>query len=95
MVKHITYNGESLGSSPRGGTRNVGMKGIIMPININCIYNDSGAWCKNVTIKRSLFGLGARCCVLYPHNWNGVCSQQRKVSRPISPPPAPFPLGNK
>ena len=26
-------------------------------INVNCIYNDQGAWCTNEKIKRSLFGI--------------------------------------
>ena len=59
-----------------------------MNIKINCIYNDQGAWCKNITIKRSLFGLGARCCVIYP-DWNSVCKHQKKYPKPTQIPPAP------
>lgn len=33
-----------------------------MQKKINCKYNDQGAWCNNKNIKRSLFGIGARCC---------------------------------
>lgn len=33
-----------------------------MVIKVNCKYNDQGAWCTNKNVKRSLFGLGARCC---------------------------------
>lgn len=36
-----------------------------MKVNIDCVYNDNGAWCKNTQIKRSLMGLGARCCLEY------------------------------
>ena len=39
-----------------------------MIININCIYNDQGAWCKNTEIPRSFFGLGARCCIEFDKN---------------------------
>jgi len=31
-------------------------------MNIDCIKSDSGVWCKDKRIKRSLFGLGARMC---------------------------------
>ncbi len=31
----------------------------------NCVYNDNGAWCTNKSVKRSLFGIGARCCIAY------------------------------
>ena len=34
-----------------------------MQKKVNCKYNDKGAWCTNKNIKRSLFGIGARCCV--------------------------------
>ena len=57
-------------------------------ININCTYNDNGAWCKNKNIKRSLFGIGARCCVIYP-NWMSDCQYQEKHLRPKHGPPAP------
>jgi len=33
-----------------------------MIVKINCKYNDRGAWCTNKNVKRSLFGIGARCC---------------------------------
>lgn len=33
-----------------------------MVIKVNCKYNDDGAWCINKEIKRSLFGIGTRCC---------------------------------
>lgn len=60
-----------------------------MGIKINCIYNDQGAWCTNKKIKRSLFGLGARCCVLFPYS-DGKCDLQKKYKRsPIVPPPQP------
>ena len=34
-------------------------------LNINCIHNNDGAWCNNKKVKRSLFGIGARCCSEY------------------------------
>lgn len=59
-----------------------------MGIRINCKYNDRGAWCTNKNIKRSLFGIGARCCVLYP---DGIsCKYQEKYEKPkVSIPPHP------
>lgn len=57
-----------------------------MPTRINCIYNDKGAWCNNENIKRSLFGIGARCCKIYPYSKES-CKYQEKYKRP-SPPPA-------
>ncbi len=59
-----------------------------MMININCKQNDQGAWCKDKRIKRSLFGFGARCCVIFS-NWAGDCEYQDKVPKPIAPPPSP------
>lgn len=47
-----------------------------MHIKVNCKYNDQGAWCKNSNIKRSLWGLGARCCVLYPPDEKPSCNYQ-------------------
>jgi hypothetical protein len=38
-------------------------------VKVNCINNDKGAYCKDKKVKRSLFGLGARCCSEY-HNIN-------------------------
>jgi hypothetical protein len=32
---------------------------------INCVKNNNGAWCKDKRVKRSLFGIGARCCLIY------------------------------
>ena len=57
-------------------------------INVNCIYNDQVAWCTNEKIKRSLFGLGARCC----KEFNGEsCDLVCKNKKPKSPPPPPIP----
>lgn len=36
-----------------------------MRVKIYCKYNDRGAWCKNKNVKRSLLGIGARCCSEY------------------------------
>ncbi len=64
-------------------------------ININCIYTDRGAWCKNKNIKRSVFGLGARCCIEYPtiDHSVGACSYKEEHPKPkLSPCP---PKGSK
>lgn len=57
-------------------------------IKINCIYNDDGAWCKNKLVKRSLWGIGARCCLEYPH---GHCSYKVVYLKPEISPPSPRP----
>lgn len=51
---------------------------------VNCIYNDQGAWCTNKCVKRSLFGIGARCCSEYPYR-TGKCGV--KVEHPRKPEP--------
>ena len=57
-------------------------------IRINCTFNDQGEWCKNENVKRSLWGVGARCCVLYP-GLNGMnCQWQKMYPRPTARPPA-------
>jgi hypothetical protein len=53
---------------------------------INCKKNDKGAWCKDKRIPRSLFGLGARCCVEYDYNPK-KCEFKTESPRPIDPPP--------
>jgi hypothetical protein len=57
-----------------------------MAIKINCVYINNVAWCKNKNIKRSLWGLGARCCVEYPPDISS-CEFKEKYSKPknISP----------
>ena len=55
--------------------------------NINCKWNDQGAWCKNKKVKRSLFGIGARCCVEYDRT--EICSFKESMVKPPSPPPPP------
>lgn len=57
-----------------------------MRIKINCIYNDNGLYCKNKKVKRSLFGIGARCCVIEPLS-DKVCEYRDEYKRPNSPPP--------
>jgi len=61
-------------------------------IKINCIYNDQGAWCINKNIKRSLFGIGARCCLDYPPCSQEKCEFKEKHKRPTPPPPPPKPM---
>ena len=58
-----------------------------MVVKINCIWNDQGPWCKNKTVKRSLFGLGARCCTASPYGKG--CTIQEMHPRPPAPPPCP------
>ena len=65
-----------------------------MNININCIYNDRGVWCINKNVKRSLFGFGARCCILYDnpyHPWDNICKYQVKWKKSSIVPPCPPP----
>ena len=53
-----------------------------MFVKINCVHNDSGAWCKNKKIKRSILGImGARCCPLY-YNDAPCCKHQEKFKKP-------------
>ena len=52
-------------------------------INVNCIYNEKGAWCNNKNIKRSLLGLGARCCSEYGKFTCKDCPYSKPSPRPI------------
>lgn len=65
-----------------------------MPIKINCTDNDEGAWCKNKNIPRSLFGLGARCCVEYPRAFDCCCAFKTEHPRPAMNPPKSKPEGD-
>ena len=47
---------------------------------INCISNNKGAWCKDKRVSRSLFGLGARCCLVFEDK---SCPYQVRQKRPI------------
>lgn len=58
-------------------------------IKINCIWNDQGAWCKSKSTKRSLFGIGARCCIEFDSNKK--CSWKVPFPIPKVSPPAPIP----
>ncbi len=51
-------------------------------INVNCIYNEKGAWCTNLNVKRSLFGLGARCCSEYKELSCRKCPHSEANPRP-------------
>lgn len=57
-----------------------------MPIKINCTDNVEGAWCKNKNTPRSLFGLGARCCVEYPEQVSCCCAFKTERQRPTMNP---------
>lgn len=43
-----------------------------MQINVNCVSNRDGAWCNDKRVKRSLWGMGARCCIEY-NGKHGEC----------------------
>jgi hypothetical protein len=65
-----------------------------MPTSINCVYAENpGGYCKNKIIRRSLFGIGARLCILY---WNNKkrCLLQKAYTKQRPPPPPPFPTGS-
>ena len=57
-----------------------------MPVNINCKYNNDRAWCNNKNIKRSLLGIGARCCIDYP--LKNICEYRETSPQPEIKPPA-------
>lgn len=59
-----------------------------MQKKINCKYNDSGAWCTNKNIKRSLFGIGARCCVEFSGE-QFQCDLKEIRTLKAKPPPIP------
>ena len=54
---------------------------------VNCIHNNQGAWCTCTEVKRSLWGLGVRCCVMYPPLNGAACANQRETKRPAMAPP--------
>jgi hypothetical protein len=58
-------------------------------VNVNCKWaeNPDGR-CKNKLIKRSLFGIGARCCVKCWDN-NKKCAYHSPLDKPYPPPPPP------
>lgn len=55
---------------------------------VNCIYNNDGAWCNNENIKRSLCGIGARCCVEFG-SFSKTCEYREEYLKPPAPPPPP------
>jgi len=48
-------------------------------VKINCTQNDRGAWCKDKRIKRSIWGIGARCCIEYDDK---ICDIKQPTKRP-------------
>ena len=57
-----------------------------MQRKVNCKYNDSGAWCTNKNIKRSLFGIGARYCYEFDDK---ECGFKEIRTKRGNPPPRP------
>jgi hypothetical protein len=57
-----------------------------MQKKVNCKYNDNGAWCTNKKIKRSLFGIGARCCTEFNDK---ECDLKEIRTKKGNPPPQP------
>lgn len=54
-----------------------------MGIKINCIYNNhNGVGCLNKKVKRSLFGIGPRLCILFPNPYNDVCEHKEGYPKP-------------
>lgn len=68
-------------------------KANVMNFKINCKFNDNGAWCKHKSIKRSIFGIGARCCVEYTDKPIECEFKESKVKR--ANPPTPISKNNK
>ncbi len=64
-----------------------------MQMQIDCQWNDQSAWCTNKKVKRSLFGLGARCCIMFDSD--KVCSFYKATPSPIAPSPCPHPNKKK
>lgn len=64
-------------------------------ININCIYNDQGAWCKNKAIKKSWWGIGARECIEFQRMLRGYGILEECQYREGYPKPPPPPLPKK
>jgi hypothetical protein len=56
-----------------------------MILKINCKFNDNGAWCANKNIKRSLFGMGARCCCEYDGKTCSIKEERSKMAEPPKP----------
>lgn len=56
-------------------------------ISVNCVYNEDGSWCKNKNVKRSLFGIGSRCCIDYPYS--SGCEFKEPYPKPYGKCPSP------
>lgn len=54
-----------------------------MNLKVNCKFNDTNVWCKHKIIKRSFFGIGARCCIEYSDNPIKCELKEDKIKRPI------------
>lgn len=58
-----------------------------MYINNPCLYSNNVAWCKNKNVKRSLFGIGVRCCKIYPYMNKCNCEYFEMTPKPKMTPP--------
>ena len=65
-----------------------------MPHKVNCKWIDNVAWCKNKKVKRSLLGLGARCCKEYPPHQE-KCPFKEPYPKPKLSPDYPTPPRRK
>lgn len=52
---------------------------------INCKANNQGCWRKDRRVKRSLWGIGARMCLVFEGR---ACPFQEKYRRPAMCPPS-------
>jgi len=62
--------------------------------NINCIYNEKGAWCTNKNNISSFLGMKRRC-QLYPYGDMIDCKHREKHPRPKMPTVPPPPKSRK
>ncbi len=53
---------------------------------VNCKFNVGGAHCVCKDVKRSLFGIGARCCTEF-YGRDDTCEYKKvHLQRPVYPP---------
>lgn len=53
-----------------------------MPGNIvNCIFNDSGCWCKHTDRQKAFIFFGARMCVAFDND-EAFCPFRKRIPKP-------------